>query len=257
VGGDVFGRFIREDLHNRGIDTSRISESQKSETSKTIIITVEGEDRRYLHLLGANADFELEDVDLSYATSGKILYVGGFLGMAGFSAKDCHHLFRHAREKKVTTVLDVITPGPGDYFEMFRDVLPQVDVFLPNTDEAEVICGEREPEKQADCFLDLGAGTVVITMGTEGVLAKSSEGILRVGRYAVPFVDGSGAGDAFDAGLLYALLQEQPLDEALRYASAMGAACVREVGCLDSLFSQEELTAFVRQHSLPMEVRSG
>ena len=56
------------------------------------------------------------------------------------------------------TLLDVATPGPGDYLEPLKVVLPHTDVFVPNADEAELILGETDPVRQALTFHDLGPG---------------------------------------------------------------------------------------------------
>ena len=63
-----------------------------------------------------------------------------------------------------------------------------------------------------------------------------------------------GAGDAFGAGFIFALLNREPLAETVKHASAMGASCVRKVGCLTGLFSQEELRRFVQDNVLPMDI---
>ena len=51
-----------------------------------------------------------------------------------------------------STVLDVATPGPGDYVSRLQRLLPHVDVFLPNNHEAELITGEKDPVRQAESF---------------------------------------------------------------------------------------------------------
>ena len=66
------------------------------------------------------------------------------------------------------TLLDVATPGPGNYLEPLDIVLPHTDVFVPNTDEAELILGENDPVRQARIFHDMGARRVVITRGEHG-----------------------------------------------------------------------------------------
>ncbi len=104
-------------------------------------------------------------------------------------------------------MLDVATPGPGDYLEPLRTVLPHTDVFVPNTDEAALILGETDPVRQARTFRDLGARRVVITRGERGAVSVSDELRVKLGTYPVPFVDGSGGGDAFNAGYIVGLLE--------------------------------------------------
>lgn len=250
VGDDTFGGFIKRDLEKQGVDTAAIAATTDWETSKTIIIAVKGEDRRYLHLLGANAGFGAQHVDIDYLNQSKVLYVGGFLGIPGFSFKDMVDLLRSVHQRGIKTVLDVIVPEKGAYKRGFQELLPYVDVFLPNSDEAEIITGSHEAKDQAKIFADMGAQTVVITLGGNGSLMRTKDTAFQAGTFAVPFVDGSGAGDAFDAGFIYSMLSGDPLPVSLRKASAMGASCVRALGCADGLFSRPELEDYCRGHDL-------
>jgi len=256
VGKDPFGTFIIEDLSKKGIVTSQITESLKEETSKTIIIPTKHEDRRYLHLFGANKDFGIDDINFEYLANVKCIYVGGYLGMPKLDNDSLSSIFEFAKARKILTILDVIITGPGDYLKQFEKVLPHVDVFIPNNDEAAHITGEREPERQAELLLHLGVKTVVITMGFEGSLLRTKNMMIKSKCYDVDFVDASGAGDAFDAGFIDALLQGGALDMALKSASAMGASCVRKLGCSEGLFSKDELNTYIENNELEMEVKT-
>jgi sugar/nucleoside kinase (ribokinase family) len=128
-----------------------------------------------------------------------------------------------------------------------------VDVFLPNNDEGETILGESDPLKQAEAFRRMGAGTVVITMGNEGAILVSDRLRLRAGIYPVDFVDGSGGGDAFDAGYVYGLLKGLGADDCLRIASALGASCVRTIGTTPGVFTEPECHDFIRKNALKIE----
>ena len=256
VGNDPFGKFVINDLTNKSIEISQISESQTKETSKTIIIPTHNEDRRYLHLFGANQDFGIEDINMEYLANVRSIYVGGYLCMPKFDSNALSSIFRFAKKRGIMTVLDVITPRPGDYLKHFENVLPYVDAFIPNDDEALIITGEKDPGRQADVLLDLGAEVVVITMGSGCTLLKTKNLLIKSKCYDVDFVDASGAGDAFDAGFITAVLEGKPLDIALKTASAMGASCVRKLGCSDGLFTREELETFIQNNELEMEAQS-
>ena len=244
VGGDEFGGFIKRDLEKQGIDTSRMVTAAEQETSKTIILSVEGEDRRYLHLFGANKGFRLSDVDIAYLKGAKVLYVGGFLGIPDFTVNDTVDLFSELRREGVKTVLDVIAPEYGDHRFDFTKLLPHVDVFLPNSDEGELLTGAKSVEAQAAIFAEMGARAVVITMGGGGFFARTEKSLIRAGAFSMPYIDGSGAGDAFDAGFIYSMLKGESIEESLIKASAMGASCVRALGCSPGLFTRDELEEF-------------
>ena len=143
--------------------------------------------------------------------------------------------------------------GPGHYLEPLKVVLPHTDVFVPNADEAELILGETDPVRQARVFHDLGARRVVITRGELGVVSVSDGLRVRLGTYPISFVDGSGGGDAFNAGYIVGLLEGRSELDCLKLASAVGASCVRAVGTTAGVFSRREVDDFVGRHELVVE----
>ena len=153
-------------------------------------------------MLIANRGLTPEDLDCALEPPPRVLYVGGYLILPGLEAEALAERFERARMAGTLTVLDVCTPGPDDYVRHLRPILPHTDVFLPNTDEATLILGERDPLRQALAFRDLGARRVVITRGEPHVFysdrrakplrimdldrASSRFGIIRHGSRAKP-----------------------------------------------------------------------
>jgi sugar/nucleoside kinase (ribokinase family) len=182
-----------------------------------------------------------------------VLYLGGYLLMPNIRQDELASVFAAARKAGAKTVLDVAVPEPGEYLSRLERLLPQVDVFLPNEHEAAQITEEGDPLQQAEVFRRLGAGTVVITRGANGAMLVNDELRLRAGVYSVPFVDGSGGGDAFDAGYIWGLLRNLSAEECLRVASALGASCVRAIGTTPGVFTRTECEKFLSTHSLPIE----
>src|SRR5581483_7121191 len=122
--------------------------------------------------------------------------------LPGIDAEALAERFARLRRQGTLTVLDVATPGPGDYLRHLRPVLSETDVFLPHHDEATLILGEGDPVHQADAFRRLGARRVVITVGAEGCVAVSDALRVRLGAYAVPDGDGSGGGGGCGPGYI-------------------------------------------------------
>ncbi len=253
IGDDAFGRIVREMLQEWRIDTDAIRVSQGRPTSQTMIVNVAGQDRRFIHIFGANADFTASDIPLDVLRRVKVLYVGGYLIMPGLSQEHLVPALAAARKAGVKTVIDVATPGKADYLSRLDKLLPLVDVFLPNSDEAALILGETDPVRQAQAFCRMGAGTAVITCGSDGAVLVSDRVQLRAGTYPVEFVDGSGGGDAFDAGYIYGLLKGYDAEGCLKVASALGASCVRAIGTTPGVFTEAECSAFMSQHALAIE----
>jgi sugar/nucleoside kinase (ribokinase family) len=253
VGNDAFGRIVTEFLGEARVDTSQIRVSPTAATSQTLIINVQGEDRRFIHVFGANAEFSAGDIPLSLLDQCKVLYVGGYLLMPGLQEEQLSAVFAAARSKGVKTIVDVAIPKPGEYLPRLRKLLPQVDVFLPNNHEGELLTGEKDPLRQAEALHRLGAKTAVVTMGGAGSVLVQDGLRLRAGVFQVPFVDGSGGGDAFDAGFIYGLLHDFGPEDCLRVASALGASCVRAIGTTPGVFTRAECDAFLREQALRID----
>ncbi|MBI1903909.1 MAG: sugar kinase [Planctomycetia bacterium] len=253
VGRDAFGQFIVETLAKRGIDTRHIRQVDGRGTSGTLIINVRGQDRRFIHAIGANASLRAQDISPELVTKARVFYVGGYLLMPGLEQEGLWQLFRTARGAGVKTVLDVVLPGPGDHWQQLEKLLSETDVFLPNDDESAAITGKPDPLAQAEQFRSAGAGTVVITCGEKGTYLFSARQRLRAGVYDVPFVGGTGAGDAFDAGYIAGLLLGEDEEGCLKWGSALGASCVRGIGATETVFNRAEAQEFMAQSALKIE----
>ena len=253
VGKDAFGRIVTDFLREAKVDTANIRVSAQADTSQTLIVNVQGQDRRFIHTFGANAEFSAGDIPLPLLDACKVLYVGGYLLMPGLQDEELIPVFQAARAKGVKTVVDVAIPKPGAYLPCLRKLLPHVDVFLPNNHEVELITAEKNPVRQAELFHQMGARTAVITLGGEGAVLVQDGLRLRAGVYRVPFVDGSGGGDAFDAGYIYGLLHDLGPEDCLRVASALGASCVRAVGTTPGVFTRPECEAFLTEQALKID----
>jgi sugar/nucleoside kinase (ribokinase family) len=252
VGNDIFGRFATETLRDRGVDCSALKVDSSESTSQTLIVNVRGQDRRFIHSVGANRGFVAEDLDGILSRSPRVLHIGYFLILPNLDARALAERFQRARAAGTLTLLDVATPGPGQYLERLRVVLPETDIFVPNTDEAELILGESDPVRQARAFREMGARRVVITLGEGGVVSLSDELEVRLGVYPISYVDGSGGGDAFNAGYILGLLEGRSELDCLKLASAVGASCVRAVGTTEGVFTRAEADDFIGRHELPV-----
>lgn len=258
VGDDVLGRFCREFLEAKSVDCGDLVVSQTAQTSATLIVNVQGDDRRFIHTVGANAELTGLEVSDELLKRTRAICIGGYILNPALSAENVAALFRRARELGVLTLLDVVI---GDAEEenavrMLAPVLPHTDYFLPNSDEARMITGETELPRQLTALHELGARTIILTRGRHGsVISRPGEPLQEAGAYPVEQVDGTGGGDAFVAGLIYGLLQsarkngrEPSPAERLRcvqYGAAMGASCVRAMGATTGVFDRSGLEAFV------------
>src|SRR5712691_7682452 len=75
VGGDVFGRIVADLLRDSGVDVSAVTFSPQADTSQTLIVNVAGQDRRFIHTFGANAEFAAADIPPERVARCRVLYL--------------------------------------------------------------------------------------------------------------------------------------------------------------------------------------
>jgi sugar/nucleoside kinase (ribokinase family) len=250
VGDDLFGRAVSEMLQRAGVDCAALRAIPTHPTSGTFVINVKGEDRRFIHCVGANAAYDgtqISDADLQAA---KVLYVGGYCLLESLTPKKVRQLFERARAVGVTTVLDVVLPEQGEYQSWITPVLPVTDWFFPNFDESKRLTGLNDPWQQAARFRADGCQGTAITCGGDGAVLDCPAGRWQAGVYDVPAVDATGTGDAFVSGFIYGLLRGTAPEQCLRWGTALGASCVRHLGATTGVFTAPELMEFAEREEL-------
>jgi ribokinase len=149
--------------------------------------------------------------------------------------------FRAARRHGVLTILN-----PAPVRDLDAAIWPLVDCLTPNEGEVVRLSGvadgrEDLPSRAARELVDRGVGTVIVTLGERGALARGRLGDLEVGALPVEAVDTTAAGDAFNGALAVALTRRLEFRDALTFATvAAGLACTRR-GARPSLPSLAEV----------------
>ncbi len=255
VGADAAAQGLKETFADSGIGHEKLVVSQIQPTGRTIILLVNGQDRRYIHLFGANSALSASDLDHAWLASLDVLYIGGLFALPALKCDELGELFSLCREEGVRTVLDVVIPHNTRFSTLreYESLLSVTDFFLPNEDEACALTNCRRSEDQLEAILAMGVGTVIITQGAQGAVAGRGSDCWKCGSYSMDCVDPSGAGDAFTSGVISGILEERDMPSLLRYASAVGASATRRVGTTSGVFSAAEAEHFVQAHPLHVE----
>ncbi len=140
------------------------------------------------------------------------------------------------------------------YQPVSDEFLSKVYMVTPNEVEAEMMTGVPvdglpAAQKAAKVFYDKGVKVVIITLGGRGVFvsADGREEILPA--FKVEAVDTTGAGDAFNGGLLAGLAEGMDLWTAARFANALAALSVQKIGTTPAMPTRQEVDAFLAAHS--------
>jgi sugar/nucleoside kinase (ribokinase family) len=256
LGRDSAAKVLLSCLEANGVGCGRLLQTDRHPTSQTVILLVEGEDRRYIHAFGANRDFTVAHVDRKWVAGLKVFYLGGLFAMPAVRTGALGELLKFCRKNGVTTVVDVVVPERMRGMSEIKPLLPWIDYFVPNDDEARLFTGCPDPLDQVRAFQACGASTVVITRGKKGAIAARGSRYWTSGIYPVKVKDPSGSGDAFCSGIITGIVREWELPQTLRYASALGASAARAVGTTTGVFTARTARSFIAAHPLKMAAGS-
>jgi sugar/nucleoside kinase (ribokinase family) len=242
VGDDLLGGVLIREAQARGLDTSAVRASEELSSASLVLDTSDGE-RTFLHNPGASAALTAEDIEHALeGTGARWLHIGGALVLPALDGEPTAGLLQGARERGVVTSLDPVDDATGGWARLHA-CLPHVTAICPNLTEARGISGQRSPEDCARWLRDRGVDKVAIKMGRDGAYAADGQTAAHIAPFEIRAKDETGAGDAFAAGLIYGLLKDWPLDEAVRLANAVGALSTTGIGASTALPSLEEALA--------------
>jgi ribokinase len=134
-------------------------------------------------------------------------------------------------------------------------LLPNVAYLTPNESEAARLTGipvgdEASARQAAAQLRAAGARCVIVTLGAAGAWLSNSHRDMLIQSVQVDAVDTTAAGDAFNAGLAYALACKMDMQQAVRQACLVGALSATRLGAQPSLPTCDELLDFMKRHKI-------
>ncbi|MFA9557833.1 sugar kinase [Evansella sp. AB-rgal1] len=248
LGNDPFAGTIMSTLAGEGVDVTHVIRDDQAPTAVFFKESKGYGDPNvyYYRRNSAASKFKPEDVKTEWFEDARHFHVTGITPALGENTTDLVvEAMKEAKKQGLTVSFDPNLRRKLWSEEVARDTLlsliPLCDIFMPGLDEAEFLLGSKTEEEYCQAFLDMGAKLVVLKLGTKGSMAKFADTVL----YGDPFkvesvVDTVGAGDAFAAGFLSVLLDEEnvlsegvlqtSVPKALTRANTMGALATQFKG---------------------------
>jgi len=219
VGNDTFGRAALDDLHDEGIDITRVAVLDSESTGIAVIVVDLHGQNQIAVASGANAQVTGAFVDRALAAPAAgappVAAAGPGAYLANLEMRDDAVVAgaRYARERGMTLL---VNPSPARALN--SELIGLSPILIPNEIEAESLTGERDPTEAGRLLAGRTGAPVIVTLGQRGVVIVGREGVQPIPALFVEVVDTTGAGDAFAGALAAELATGTDLIDAARVA---------------------------------------
>jgi sugar/nucleoside kinase (ribokinase family) len=245
IGTDDFGRLAIDRLRAAGVDTSHTSRHDTVATGITILLP-HGDQRHMLTFPGTIAELTVADLDFDFLAQARHFHLSSLYLQRGLHA-GLPDLLRRLKQAGLTISLDTNDDPENRWGAPLREILPYIDVFMPNEDE---ICRmtNRDNLDGAIQSLAVKIPTIVVKRGRHGARVYEQGRAIDVAPLSVVPVDTIGAGDSFDAGFLRAYLLSKDSVTCARAGNITGALSTQASGGTEAFRDQTLRDAFLTEH---------
>ncbi len=235
VGRDNFGDFLLDNLKTNKVDTHLIRRDDASTGTATIIVDGNGQNSIVLSA-GANGQVSIADVEHASFPDFSLLLL-----QLEIPTPTVYRAAQRAHENRLRVILN---PAPAK--PLPDELIALADFLIPNETELSLLTSMEvkdipSAELAARVLLGRGATLVIVTMGSKGALVVDAGKSTHVDTFKVNVIDTTAAGDAFIGGFANALLENNSLEESVRYGCACGALATTKFGAQPSLPTKEEV----------------
>jgi sugar/nucleoside kinase (ribokinase family) len=243
IGDDSLGQIALDRLREGGVDVARVRRVPGTTTTGLTVILHHAAWRNILTYPGTIAETCWEDLDLDYLADSRHFHFSSYYLQKGLRPT-VNELFQFMKSKGLTVSLDT-NDDPDDRWDDLRDVLRNVDVFLPNEREACKAAGTDDLNEAVEKLSRL-VPLLVVKVGSRGAMAwRGEECFTSSPRNVVP-VDTVGAGDSFDAGFLHEYVRGSDLQACLDSGNRTGALSTTRAGGTEAFREVKHREQFLR-----------
>jgi 2-dehydro-3-deoxygluconokinase len=251
IGADAFGDLFLDLWRREGVDVSYVVRSQDAHTGMYFITYTEsGHQFTYMRKGSAASRVKPEDIPEALIKKAKILHVSGISQAISESACDAvFHAINIAKKNDV-----IVTYDPNLRLKLWgldraRAVIhataAMADIFFPSQEDVQQLTGLTEPDSLVDYYHSLGIKTILLKLGSKGVLVSDSKSRKLIPGLKVDTVDQSGAGDTFDGAFCAQYLKGYGIFESAEYANAAAALSTMGHGAVTPIPYRKDTEVFL------------
>ncbi|HET6527375.1 MAG TPA: carbohydrate kinase family protein [Balneolaceae bacterium] len=241
IGDDGFGTKTINQLQEYGVDTSLVKKSDTHKTGLTVIMRY-SDDRAMLTYPGAMEHFSFRNIPANAFENARHLHISSIFLQPGIK-KDLFKIIETAKSRGMTVSVDPQW-DPDERWDLnIKKLIENIDFFLPNeaeflsfTSASTVEQGLEELKPYVDDC------TIVVKRGGDGATFLNKQGICTVPAFINEDIrDAVGAGDSFNAGLIFRFLQGDPIEKCIRFGNITGAVSTTETGGTGAISSLDDV----------------
>lgn len=241
LGDDAFGRLLRARWAQEGVEASAVPTDPAAATGVYFVTHgPQGHAFSYLRAGSAASRMRPDELPLDWIRSSRWIQASGIsLAISPSACDTVLQAFEAARANGVRIAFDSnlrlgLWPLPRAR-ALIEAAAGQADLFLPSLDDVTVLTGLTEPEAILDWGHRLGAASVALKCGAQGVWLSDGQSRAHLAGHRVAAIDATGAGDCFAGACLARLAAGDALREAATYANAAAALSTTGWGAVDPL----------------------
>lgn len=242
VGSDGFGKSLLSTLSVDGVNVEAVKALEGTSTGVALITVQDSGENSIIVVPGANG--LLSPLDLE-PLKGQILSASTVVAQLETPIETVKTALKLAKKEGIRTILN---PAPAQALDL--ELLESIDLLTPNETELALLSGMvtetlEEVKLAALALIEKGVKALVVTLGSEGAYYIDHTGrTYKQKAYPVKAVDTTAAGDSFTAALAVKLTEGADIEEAMDFASKVGAITVQKIGAQSSLPTLEAVEAF-------------
>jgi fructokinase len=239
VGDDHLGEYIRARLSSTGVSPKFIQTTLEAPTTLVLVTKTPGGTPDFMIYRGADAYLRPTDSLLEAAGSCRLIHTSAFALSRNPARGTILQALDIAHKNKALISFDpnyhpAIWPDIANFTSLLERAYQYIDITKPSLDDCmRIFSPGLDPLEYTQRFIQWGAKIVILTMGADGVLLTTAEGETdHILANQIAVADVTGAGDAYWAGFLTAILENKTPLEAGLYGQALAEIKIETVGPL-------------------------
>ena len=242
LGRDTFGEKLIQDFKKENVNVDGVVFTEEIGTG-VCYAAVSGADRKLYAFSGAANVLEPKDINHEILASSRIVHLASLKNIAPL-------------EKAAEIVKDLPTQvslNPGALIadqglKKIEYLISLTDIYISPQDELIKIMGLSSLKDSLKALFDIGPKIAAITLGKKGSIISDKKNEFKIPPFNVKPLDTTGAGDAFSAGFITGILNNQNLKVCGKMGNATAAIKIQRIGAREGLPTKESLNKFIRNH---------